>query len=278
MLVVRTLLALAIMMPVSVLAQDLSAVSERLKGLNFKGRVEGSARAQVANSVNGFLGGIHFSQGDYVEVGQVLFSLSQPVYELQLEAAHALLDKRQIELRAAKANAERVKKLESSGAANQVRLEEATDRLALARIAVTEARVAKDLRRLELSSAAIRAPISGYIDAPKHGLGTFLTTETGQPLAEIVQVDPALVSYAHPYDSLLDLHRASPARISDYLERFVVRITLPTGEVYQQHGKVFFSDTELDSDGNLTVWAEIPNPEKILIPGLPVSVSFELRE
>lgn len=108
--------------------------------------------------------------------------------------------------------------------------------------------------------------------------GAYLKTETGKPLAEIVQVDPALVSFAHPYDSLLELHHVAPERIEEYLDRFAVHVALPTGERYEQTGKVAFVGTELNSDGALQVWAEIPNPEVILIPGLQVSVSIELKK
>lgn len=272
------LLALFVIFPASVLAQSVDKLSDKLADLRFEGRIEASRRSQVANSVNGFLTDIHFTKGDRVEAGQLLFSLSSVVYEHQVNAAQALLDRRQIELAQAEANVERVSKLEDRGTATQVQLEDASARLLLAKVAVDEARIGLDLRKLELASTTIAAPITGYIDSPRLSRGAYLKTETGKPLAEIVQVDPALVSFAHPYDSLLELHHVAPERISEYLDRFAVHVTLPTGERYEQVGKVAFVGTELNSDGALQVWAEIPNPEVILIPGLQVSVSIELKK
>jgi membrane fusion protein (multidrug efflux system) len=55
-----------------------------------------------------------------------------------------------------------------------------------------------------------------------------------------------------------------------------VRIVLPDGSEYPRPGKLFFSGVTVDaSTGQVTLRAEVPNPDHLLMPGLYARVRLE---
>ena len=58
-----------------------------------------------------------------------------------------------------------------------------------------------------------------------------------------------------------------------------VRIVLEDGSAYAQPGKLLFSDLTVDpSSGQITLRAEVPNPNGFLLPGMYVRVRIEQAE
>src|SRR5690606_41330734 len=55
----------------------------------YTGRFEASSRAEVRARVSGFLEKVNFTDGQYVEKGQVLFVIDQRPYKIQLAQARA---------------------------------------------------------------------------------------------------------------------------------------------------------------------------------------------
>ncbi len=113
---------------------------------------------------------------------------------------------------------------------------------------------------------------------PEFEIGAYLETETGQTLAMIVQTDPVLVSYEQPYGALLEMHGAAPGKIADHFDSIAVRVWLASCETQSSLGRIVFTDNTLDADGNLRIWAEMPNPDGVLVPSLPVTVSLQLED
>ncbi len=259
-------------------AQSLGAINDVVAGVRYTGRVHASERAFVSNTVNGHLTRIHFTPGDYVEQGQLLFELGPQVFVHKVEAGEAAVARRRIELDIARTNAERVTELGDRGAATTVDTQDAASRLALAEVALAEAEAQLSISRLELASTQIRAPISGLIGAPQYQLGAYLKTETGRPLAELTKIDPVLVSYDVPYNTLILLERLAPNGLQELFLRFEISVVMPSGIELPFVGTPRYSANELREGNSLTVWAEVPNPDTVLIPGLPVEISARLRK
>ena len=244
----------------------------------YDGKAEPSVRAFVTNAVNGVLTNIHFQPGDYVEKGQLLLQLSSASYLHQVEAAEALVQRRQVELDMAWANAERAANLGERGAISEISVTDAANALALAEAALLEAVANKSYALTGYNATQITAPISGQIGASHYEVGTYLKTETGQTLAELVQTDPMLISYNQPYEGLLALYDAAPGKISNYFDQIAVTVTLSSGTQLTEVGRIVSTNNVLDENGNVRIWAEVPNPDGVLVPGLPVSVSLQLEK
>ncbi|SDK84627.1 efflux RND transporter periplasmic adaptor subunit [Aliiruegeria lutimaris] len=250
-----------------------------LEELAFEGRVEVGDRAVVSNSVNGTLSKVLFTPGEYVEEGQPLLELSPTVYRLKVRAAEADVTRKTVELEMAVADLFRTSTLHERGRTTEIARADADHALRLATANLSAAEAALEIARTELGATVITAPISGYIDGVAYSAGSYVKAETGVVLTEITQLDPVLVSFSHPYESLLELHGAAPDRLGNLLDSLEVNITLPTGERLDQPGRLVATGNALNAeDSSLTIWAEVPNPETFLIPGLPVAVDVTVAE
>ncbi len=261
-----------------VFAQSTDAVNEVLAGLTLEGTVQAGEKAFVANSIDGTIVAIHFEPGDHVEEGDLLFELYPAAFRLRLEASEAIVARRELELGLALRRAERASELRERGASPEAVALEASDNLAIARVALAEAEAQRNLAALQLSATRIKSPISGLIGPSRFQIGAYVKVATGQALAEVTRLDPVLISYSQPYDSLLLLNRAAPGRITDLWPRFRVSVVIPTGEKLQEVGRLRYSDNELQADRSLRVWAEMPNPNGVLVPGLPVELEVSLED
>lgn len=261
-----------------VFAQDSGVYSEILSDLNLEGTVQAGEKAFVANSINGTLIAIHFEPGDFVEEGDLLFELSPIAFQQSLEASEAIVARREAELNIARRRADRVSELRERGTVPEADAQEVLDSLVIARASLAEAEAQRNLAAIQLSATQIKSPISGLIGQSRFQIGTYLKLETGQALAQVTRLDPVLISYSQPYDSLVQLASTLPGRLVDLWPRFQVTVLLPTGEKLQEVGRLRYFDNELQSDGSLNVWAEVPNPSGLLVPGLTVQLEISLSE
>jgi membrane fusion protein, multidrug efflux system len=124
----------------------------------------------------------------------------------------------------------------------------------------------------------ITAPISGIVGRPHVAPGAFVEPTTGTVLAEIAQLDPILVSFGVPYDEReRATDKAGTSNAEEMFQKVTLSLELPSGRVYDHSGKPEYQGGEIDqSTGMLTVWAEFPNPDQVLLPRLKVHVVSRL--
>jgi membrane fusion protein (multidrug efflux system) len=90
-------------------------------------------------------------------------------------------------------------------------------------------------------------------------------------LATIVSQDPIYVTFPVSQRQLL-AHRGERGEP-------VVRVTLPDGTLYEHAGKLNFLDVQVDpGTDTVTVRAELPNPDRVLVDGQFVGVRVERGE
>jgi membrane fusion protein, multidrug efflux system len=117
-------------------------------------------------------------------------------------------------------------------------------------------------------------PISDFAAEP----GAFV--EAGTVLAEIAQLNPILVSFYVPYDERQRAFEKVGTSIAEELfKRSTLSLELPSGREYQHSGKPEYQGGQIDqSTSMMTIWAEFPNPDHILVPGLKVRVVSHLAD
>ncbi len=243
--------------------------------LVFDGRVQALRHAEASNRIDGVISAIHFSVGQTVEEGDVLFELAPESYEAAVLAARANLDRAEAELQQRQFVLDQQGQLRSKGVASELRYQEAANDVAIARAEVAAAGAALKLAELELSRTRVTAPIGGRIGGPLVALGSFVEAESGRPLARIVQLDPIQVVYEVPYEQRLQtLSQAGAKSVEALLNRITVQLRLPGGTMYPQEGRPASSSAEIDPlTGMLEVSATFPNPDLVLLPGLAVQVT-----
>lgn len=242
------------------------------------GRLEASRVAQVRARAAGILQKRLFSEGSDIKAGQALFQIDASPYEAVLASATASVAKAEANLMQASAQAERFKPLIEAKAISQQEFINAQAAQKQAEADVAVARAAVQTARINVGYANITAPISGRIGRGLVTEGALVGQGEATPLAVIQQVDPMYVNFTQSAAEVMKLRRALE---TGQLKRAgsqaaSVKLVLEDGTEYARTGKLLFSDLTVDSSsGQITLRAEVPNPQGLLLPGLFVRVRLE---
>jgi len=263
-----------------VFALTVLASAGRADTLEFEGRIEPFARGELSSRLDGVVTEIRFTGGERVSKGDALIMLDGADADLAVLAADAEVLRAKTDLTQARQDAQRLGQLRARGVVTPVQLQAAERTLGVAEASLASAQAAAQRARLDRERTAIRAAIDGIISPPTTAIGAFVEAESGAPLGEILQIDPARVAYRVPYAvRLASLEQAGVASVDALLERIELRITLPNGRPYPHPAHPDRASASVDpEDGTFVVWATVANPDALLRPGLKVTVHTMLPD
>jgi membrane fusion protein (multidrug efflux system) len=242
------------------------------------GRLEASRVAQVRARVAGIVEQRLFREGSDVKAGELLFRIDPAVYAATLASAQAALARSEANLGQAAALAERYKPLVEANAVSKQEYSVAVAGHQQAEADVAAGRAAVQTAKINLGYASVTAPISGRIGRALVTEGALVGQGEATPLALIQQINPLYVNFTQSAAQLLNLRRAFA---QGRLQRAgsngaVVHVLLEDGTEYSKAGRLLFSDLSVDpTSGQVTLRAEVPNPDATLLPGLYVRVRVE---
>ncbi|WP_245445811.1 efflux RND transporter periplasmic adaptor subunit [Metarhizobium album] len=233
------------------------------------GRVSAFRTAEIRAQVSGIIQKQLFQEGAFVKADAPLFQIEPAPFVADADAATAVLARAEAERVNAQVKFERTKLLSAQKITSDEAFNNATAALAQAKASVEEAKANLARRKLELSYATIRSPISGTIGQSFMTEGGLASSSATAPLAVVQQIDRVYVDVRQSSMSLESLREtASGAGMSDP-EELPVGIKTVTGKVYGHVGKVIFSDITVDgATGSLGIRILVPNPEQQLLPGM----------
>ncbi len=242
------------------------------------GRLEASRVAQVRARAAGIIERRLFREGSDVRAGQALFTIDNAPYAAALQTAEATLARAMANQAQASALAERYKPLVTANAVSKQEFASAEAASKQADADVASGKAAVQTARINLSYAAVTAPISGRIGRALVTEGALVGQGEATPLAVVQQIDPMYVNFTQSAAEVMALRRAvQDGRLKAAgADAASVRVVLDDGSEYPRRGKLLFSDLSVDSStGQVTLRAEVPNPGAALLPGLFVRVRLE---
>ncbi len=245
------------------------------------GRVEPLRTAQVRARVNGVVLKRQFTEGSVVRAGQPLFQIDPAPYVASVDSAQAQLARAQASLAQATATAERYKPLAEARAISQQDFVNAQSGQKAAEADVAAAQAALRSARINLGYAQVTAPIAGRIGRALVTEGALVSAAEATQLALIQQTNSVYVNFTQSSNEVLRLRRAMA---NNELRRVggdavAVSVVLEDGSVMPQPGKLLFSDLSVDpSSGQVTLRAEVPNADGLLLPGQYVRVRLAQAE
>ena len=267
-----------IVMTETVTTQDVELYGE------YPGTIRAQQFVEVRARVEGYLENMLFEEGTYVEKNQVLFIIDPRQYQAQADRARALLEKNKALAQKAERDLNRIRPLFEQNAASQLDLDNAIAAYesAKAEVLMSEADLKQD--ELALSYTTVRSPISGYISERHVDIGTLVGPGGQSLLANVVKSDTVDVEfkmtdldYQISKDRNVNIGQKDSTRTWDPY----VTITMADKSVYKYKGLVDFADPQVDSkSGTFTVHADIPNPDRELLPGqfTNVTLLLDVRE
>ena len=254
-------------------APERVAISNELPG-----RLEATRVAEVRARVPGIVLERVFKEGSDVKAGQVLFRIDPGPYQATLNSTQAAIAKAEANLAQANSKLQRYKPLVETKAISQQEYDEVMTTQKQAAADLEAAKAARDTAKLNLGYATVKAPISGRIGRALVTEGALVGQGEATPLAQIQQLDPIYATLTQSTAEFLRLQQALASGKLKSLGKDQAKVTLlmEDGSTYPHTGKLLFSDLNVDqSSGSVSLRAEFPNPQRLLLPGMFVRARLE---
>lgn len=238
----------------------------------YVGRFVAVDTVNVNARVSGYLEKIHFTDGQPVKEGDLLFTIDQRPFKVALDQANANLAQAKANLDFARGDLERARTLledRNSTAISKQTFDQRTqaERAAAASVQLQEAAVRG--AQLDLGFTEIRASVSGVIGDRRVSVGNYVTgggSGAATLLAVIVSTDPIRFEFTMDEAALLRiLRRKNGADIKGD----PVELRLIDDRDFIHKGKLDFLNNVIDrATGTIRGRAVFDNPKGLFRPGM----------
>ncbi|WP_281423875.1 efflux RND transporter periplasmic adaptor subunit [Oceanobacter mangrovi] len=233
-----------------------------------KGRTVASMSSEIRPQVGGIVRKRLFEEGSAVKAGEVLYQIDPASYEAAVRQAKADLNSAEASVQSTRLTAERYAELVKIEGVSQQDADDAKAAWLQARASVESAKAALETARINLGYTRVTAPIAGRIGLSSVTPGALVSASQDTALATINTLDPMYVDMTQSSSDLLKLRKMID-RNGLSMGGADVSLLLEDGSTYEQTGTLKVREVAVDSDtGSVTLRAEFPNPDGILLPGM----------
>ena len=235
------------------------------------GNVEASSIVAVKAQVGGTLTKVHFTEGQDVKKGELLFTIDPRPYEAALKQADAILARDRAQHENARAEERRYEELVKKGYVSQTQYEQVrTNAVALEAVAQSS-KAAVENAHLQLMYCTIRSPFSGRTGSLVVHEGNLIKANAETPMVTINQIQPVNVSFAVPEKTLPEIKK--------YMAGGALKVEalLSKDDRNPVQGKLTFIENAVDSaTGTIKLKGSFANSDRKLWPGQFVNVLLTL--
>ena len=235
----------------------------------FTGNTAASDSVTLVARVEGYLEGIHYSDGAYVKKGDLLFTIQKAQYEAQLQQAQAQVEAQKAALWHAKTELVRYQNLVKEESAPQTEVDRWTYERDSAAAGVAGAEAQVVLAKLNLDYTRVEAPCDGRVGRHLVDPGN-LVGALGQQtsLAEIDRIDPLYVYFTIDERELIRLRQKFPKGTVSQ-NSIPIAFGLLEEDGYPHEGTLNFASLSVaPTTGTLQLRGTFSNPPPGILPGL----------
>jgi RND family efflux transporter MFP subunit len=243
----------------------------------FTGQFSPVEYVELRARVGGYLTEIHFTDGQIVNKGDLLFVIDPRPYEIAVAEAKAGVDQAVASLELAKRQLARGGELRQKDYLAQSDYDVRAQQTKAAEAALDSARAQLRDAELNLEFTHITAPVTGRIGVHQVSRGNLISgggsdsgSGTATLLATIVSLDPINFYFDISEADYLALQRASAARQIPATRDGNLSVQLRLGDEkgWPHDGRLDFLDNQIDrSAGTIRLRAVLPNSDYFITPG-----------
>jgi RND family efflux transporter MFP subunit len=254
----------------------------------FNGWLAAVEKVEVRARVRGHITKVHFTAGEIVKKGQLLFELDPEPFKADIEAARAKRNISVAQEEAAAANQARLEDLERKRSASRREVEKATAETKSFRAQIRAAD--QEIKRLQLNLkySKIRAEITGRISNALLTEGNLVNAGGSDPLlTTIYSVDPIYAYFNIDERSLIRLAKRIGIQKQNFTQllaalkhrKIPFQFRLESEEGYPHRGELDFIEPRIDrATGTLQARGVVKNPMGQYVPGSRVEVRIAVGD
>ncbi|HYW60823.1 MAG TPA: efflux RND transporter periplasmic adaptor subunit [Xanthobacteraceae bacterium] len=240
----------------------------------YVGRFVAIDSVEIRARVSGYLDQIHFTDGQLVKQGDLLFTVDKRPFQTSLDQAKANLAQSRANLSFAEADLARGAQLVRDKTITEQTFDQRIQAKRVAEAAVAAQEAAVRQASLDLSFTELRAPVDGRIGDRRVSPGNLVTGGTGgntTMLATIVSFDPIRFEFTFDEASYIRYERLSKTGkdVTGREGSALVSLRLIDEPEYQHQGRMDFVDNVIDrASGTIRGRAVFANPNGVFTPGM----------
>jgi len=241
--------------------------------LDMVGQTQGSVDIPIRARVDGVLEEMHFLEGRPVTKGQLLYVIDSRPYQSQVAEAEGRLAQARTGLAKASSDLDRIRPLAEMDAVSKQDLDGAIAQFEAAEGAMQAAIAQVDQAEIQLGYTRIKAPVAGLIGITQAKVGEYVGRSPNPVVLNVVsRTDPIRVRFSINEREYLQFSRrlASEMRNIDTKDATdaELQLILADSTIHPQRGRIVTFNAAIDpTTGTLTLEADFPNPERLVLPG-----------
>lgn len=254
--------------PVTVAASVLKTVPVQVRAI---GNVEPYNTVSIKAQVNGQIARVHFTEGQDVRKGDLLFTIDPRPFEAALRQAEANLARDRAQAKNAGEQARRYASLLKDGIVTQEQYDQLRTNAEALAATVAADLAAVENARIQLGYCSIRSPISGRTGNLAVQAGNLVKANDVPVLVTINQITPIFATFAVPEREMVEIRR--------HMGKGNLKVeALVAGEERKpEEGTLSFLDNTVDpTTGTIKLKGTFANRERRLWPGQFVNVLITL--
>ncbi|MEZ5763883.1 MAG: efflux RND transporter periplasmic adaptor subunit [Xanthobacteraceae bacterium] len=237
--------------------------------------------ANLVARVPGFLTEIAYQDGAAVKQGTHLFSIEPEPYRLKLQQAQAAEAAAEATVAQTQAEYDRQQELASRQVNTKAALDNATANRDSAKARLLQAQADTKQAQINLDYTRVVAPFDGIVTARQVSIGELVGGSGAQVLATIVQLNPIYVSFNASERDVLrvrDILNKRGETAADLMGS-PIEVGLQTDVGYPHKGKLnYIAPTVNPATGTLAARAELPNEQRLMLPGFFARVRVPMEQ
>ena len=239
----------------------------------YPGQFKAVDAIDVRARVSGYLEQIHFTDGQVVKQGDLLFTIEKRPFEIALDSAQAQLAEANAQLSLANRNLKRYEKMREGNIVGESDYDDRVEAVSAGKAAVAVAQAQVRQAELDLGYTDIRAPVTGRISRHEVSAGNLITggyTGDVTLLTTIVSLDPIYFDFDVSEANYLAYQRAAERGVMLAMRdnKIGVFAKLPDEEQWTHKGSLEFLDNQVnETSGTIRARATFPNSNSAFTPG-----------
>jgi RND family efflux transporter MFP subunit len=239
----------------------------------YPGQFKAVDAIEVRARVSGYLEQIHFTDGQMVNQGDLLFTIEKRPFEIALDSARSQLAEANAQLSLANRNLKRYEKMREGNIVGESDYDDRVEAVSAGKAAVAAAQAEVEQAELDLGYTEIHAPVTGGISRHEISAGNLITggyTGDVTLLTTIVSLDPIYFEFDVSEANYLAYQRATErgAMPSMRDNKIGVFAKLPDEDSWTHEGALEFLDNQVnETSGTIRARATFANANGAFTPG-----------
>ncbi|SEW45235.1 efflux RND transporter periplasmic adaptor subunit [Chitinophaga arvensicola] len=242
---------------------------------DYPATVRGQQNVDIRPKIDGYISDILVDEGAKVKKGQLLFRISNPVYEQEVVTAQASIKRAEAAVNTAQMKVLKTEPLVKKEIISEFDLQTAHLELDARQAELAQARAALRNASTNLGYTTIYSPAAGVIGILPYKKGSLVGSTAEQPLTVLSDISNVHVYFSFSEKQLLDLiDNTGHSGSEDALKQLPpVQLVLANGSIYPEQGSIETTGGQINSaTGAISMRALFSNKSGIIRSGSSATI------